>query len=235
MTSGRCFGQKSASAHYRPAPRWRRGRRVDRRLWPRLAYFCGRPAGITGSSGHLRRSLCAVTGGKSSGRMRTGGDRSAGRGLAASVADEAAAILWPPRSSASTVRSAGRTRTRLRLVLISAMAIASFFGLRNFNSFAVRTPAAPQQFGIFPADALDAHAIGGGHPVEHVFLGRADLQGDLEPLFRRLRRAQQAPGRADPIRFQDRGNIGADPLNVSDGVRHRVSAFSRNSSPQQCR
>src|SRR6516164_10188375 len=90
-----------------------------------------------------------------------------------------------------------------------------------------------QELRIFPADAFDAHAVGGSHPIEYAFLRCAGLERDLQPLFRRFRQAQQAYGRTNAIGFQNGGDIGADPLNFGNGIRHPCPLSAGTISPEQ--
>ena len=112
----------------------------------------------------------------------------------------------------STVFSFGSRRTSLRLIgfphlFDEVLRIAELEFVDRLDA------GGAQELRIFPADALDAHAVGGGRPVEDALVVDADLRGDLEPLLRRLGRAQQADGRANPLRLQDRGRVRPDAPN----------------------
>ena len=59
---------------------------------------------------------------------------------------------------------------------------------------------------------------------------------DLKALFRRLGEPQQADRGANPIRFEDRGDLRPDLLNLGNGIPHHVppqpSVQRRNSLKQ---
>ena len=112
-----------------------------------------------------------------------------------------------------TVCTEGRTRTRLRRLLISAIAVGKLLRIAKSQFVDGAYARGAQQFGIFPADAFDPHTINSRHPIEHALFRRAGFGRDLEPLFRRLWQAATSRSWFNPIRFEDRGDLRPDLLN----------------------
>ncbi len=120
----------------------------------------------------------------------------------------------------STVCFFGNSRTRLRL-LASRILSTRCCGLRNLSSLTVLTPTARNSSEYSQPTPFDPHAVGGGDPAENALGIGAGHFGNLQPLFRRLGRAQKPDGGANPLRLEDRGRVRPDAPNVGDRIRHR--------------
>src|SRR5450631_2725511 len=77
-----------------------------------------------------------------------------------------------------------------------------------------------QQLGIFLADALDAHAVGDVGPAQQPLFVETGLHGEHFASAHGARRLEQAFGRPNPHRFEDRGCFAVDPVDIGDGIGH---------------